>query len=121
MKNKKQKAYFYGLYAEWLASIVLFFKGYRILKRRYRCKVGEIDLIARKKQILVFVEVKGRSSLEKGLNSISYQNRRRIEKASQHFFLSHSSYNNLDIRFDAFVIVGFLKGKHIQSAWQLGE
>ncbi|MFP3339830.1 YraN family protein, partial [Micrococcus sp. SIMBA_131] len=60
----RQKAYRLGHRGEWLAAIALRLKGYRILARRYRTKLGEIDLIARRGDLVAIVEVKARPTVE---------------------------------------------------------
>ena len=52
-----------GLSAESRAAAYLMAKGYRILAKRFRSPYGEIDLVARKRSLLVFIEVKARASL----------------------------------------------------------
>ena len=56
----RQKAYRRGHRGEWLAAAALMLKGYRILSRRHRTRFGEIDLIARRGDLVLFVEVKAR-------------------------------------------------------------
>jgi putative endonuclease len=56
-----------GVSAETQASAYLMLKGYRIVARRYRSGYGEIDIVARRRQTLVFVEVKTRARLDDGL------------------------------------------------------
>ena len=53
-----------GLSAESRAAALLMAKGYRILAKRFRTPYGEIDIVARKRNLLVFVEVKARASLD---------------------------------------------------------
>jgi putative endonuclease len=59
----RRKAYRRGHRGEWLAALALMLKGYRILARRHRTKLGEIDLIARRGDLVLFVEVKARRTL----------------------------------------------------------
>ncbi|MFC2019589.1 YraN family protein [Chloroflexota bacterium] len=60
-----------GILGEKLAAAFLKKRGYRILETNYRCPFGEIDIIARHKDYLVFVEVKARKSLEFGISEES--------------------------------------------------
>ena len=69
--ERRRRAERQGLWAERLAEILLRLKGYRILDRRYRTKVGEIDLIARRGKRLAFVEVKRRKSQDEALDAIT--------------------------------------------------
>lgn len=72
-----------GRRAETIAALFLQLKGYRILDRRVRTRVGEIDLVARKGNTLVFVEVKARATLDSGVFALHPAARRRIEAASR--------------------------------------
>jgi putative endonuclease len=72
-----------GRRAEWIAALYLAAKGYRILARRVRTRVGEIDLVVRKGDTLVFVEVKARATLDSAVFALHPAARRRIEAASR--------------------------------------
>ncbi len=63
-RPERQAAFRVGISAESRAAAFLIAKGFRILARRWRSPLGEIDIVARRRQLLVFVEVKARSSLE---------------------------------------------------------
>ena len=69
----RQKAYRRGHRGERLAAAALMLKGYRILARRYRTKLGEIDLIARRGNLVLFVEVKARRTLMKAMEAIAHE------------------------------------------------
>jgi putative endonuclease len=73
----------WGRHAESIAALFLMAKGYRILARRVRTHAGEIDLIARAGDTLVFVEVKARATLDSGVFALHPAARRRIEAASR--------------------------------------
>ena len=81
-------------------------KGYKIIFRNFRCRTGEIDIIAFKKQILTFVEVKtlpgGTAEvLSHELNQIKQQ---KIIKTAKLFLQKHREYSNSYISFDVIVI-----------------
>lgn len=120
-KTKKQQAYQWGHWAEIFSMIALWLKGYRILKRRFKTKYGEIDLVAKRGSLLVFVEVKARQDFEKGACAIHSKNRRRVEKASQFFIQTHTRLQNCEIRYDAMIVSPFSYPKHIKRAWIFGE
>src|ERR1700687_4757588 len=61
---KRLAAFRRGLSAETRAALLLLAKGYRILARRWQSPVGEIDIVARRRRVLVFVEVKARARLD---------------------------------------------------------
>lgn len=73
----------WGRHAESIAALFLMAKGYRILARRARTKVGEIDIVARKGDTLAFVEVKARATLDSGVIALHPAARQRIEAASR--------------------------------------
>jgi len=82
--------------------------GFRILQRNYRCPLGEIDIVAAEKDVLVFVEVKTRRSHEYGepLESVPAAKQRQIRRTAQHYVSRHG-LDDLDARFD---IVGITLG-----------
>ena len=61
---ERQVAFKFGISAESRAAAFLIAKGYRILARRYRSPAGEIDIVARRRGTLIFVEVKAREKLD---------------------------------------------------------
>lgn len=65
--------------------------GYRIVARNYRCPAGELDVVAEQDGVLVFVEVKCRSSLAYGLprDAVTPGKRRRLARAASHYLMEH--------------------------------
>lgn len=102
--GKKQAAYRFGIWAEILCIILLLTKGYAILKRRHRNHYGEIDLIARKGNSLIFIEVKARKSRADGLEAVSRTQQDRIMRAALDFVGRNSKYAGLAMRFDLMVV-----------------
>ncbi len=76
-------AYRNGLLAEIWVALVLQLKGYRILSRRLRTPGGEIDLLAKRGQTLVLVEVKLRPSLSEAAGAISNRQQNRLQTAAR--------------------------------------
>lgn len=72
-----------GRRAETVAAWFLVAKGYRILARRVRTRAGEIDIVARHRDSLVFVEVKARTTLDSAIFALHPSALRRIEAASR--------------------------------------
>ena len=60
-----------GLSAESRAAVYLMAKGYRILAKRYRTPYGEIDLVAKRRNLLAFIEVKARGSLDEAAYAVT--------------------------------------------------
>lgn len=117
-KRKKRKAYFYGLYAEILTVVFLTLKGYRILKWRYKTPVGEIDILAKKKNALIVVEVKARRTLDTAKESVTLKMQKRIIRAAEYYINRHPECMDMDIRFDLMAIGGFFSAQHLDNAWR---
>lgn len=107
-----------GRRAEFYAAWLLRVKGYTILDMRYKTKLGEIDIIARKKNVLAIVEVKQRASLQAGHAALHPASLRRIENAAEIYQTRAPELSNLDIRFDAIFILPRFRLLHLQDAWR---
>lgn len=120
--NKRIKAYRRGIIAEYWVAFYLMLKGYRILKLRYKSKVGEVDILALKKNTVIAVEVKARAKSEDGLYAVKPKAQKRIIKALQYFMMTHPKYGQKDMRFDVIVIQMWgilpMKTLHLDNAWQ---
>lgn len=92
-----------GIWAEYYAAGLLFLKGYKILKMRYKTKVGEVDVVAKRGKTICFVEVKYRQDFDKAIEAITVKSQSRIRRASQHFLLGFGDESHT-IRFDVIVI-----------------
>ncbi len=114
----RQEAYKLGHKGERLAEFLLRLKGYRILERRYKTRVGEADIIARRGATLVFVEVKARPTLAEGMESITANQKNRVVRAARYYLAENPPCANLDIRFDVIVALPGFRLKHLQDAWQ---
>ncbi len=117
MTTRRRKAYLWGVAAEHLAAALLIAKGYRILHRRWRCPMGEIDLVARRGRQVVFIEVKARPHADGGLESITTKQRGRIERSAQ-MFLQQFSQNTSEARFDVIACAPWKLPRHYPNAWQ---
>jgi putative endonuclease len=111
-----------GLAAERLAAWALRFKGWRIVARRVRpprgSGAGEIDLVARRRKVLAFVEIKARPSAAEGLFAIDPRQRRRLLRAAEWFIKCHPEYSGHDLRFDAVVVSPGRWPRHLPDAWR---
>ena len=101
-----------GHRAEELAAAKLARSGYEILEKNYRCRYGEIDIIAHDVDDLVFVEVRSRRSLEpfSPAESVDARKQEKLILTAQHYLMSHDSPADTDCRFDV-VEVHFERGK----------
>lgn len=95
-----------GRRGEDAAALYLVRRGYDILERNWTCFAGEADIIARDGEALVFVEVKTRSSVEKGFPSeaVDAPKRERYEKIAL-AYLTEESFSDIPVRFDVVSIV----------------
>jgi putative endonuclease len=80
-----------GLLGEKLARDYLRKKGYRVLETNYRCPLGEIDIVALRKDCLVFVEVRTKTSLDFGTpqESITYSKKQHLRRSAYYYLSSH--------------------------------
>lgn len=108
-----------GARAERNAALLLRLKGFRILARRYRAPVGEIDLLAKRGRMLVGVEVKARQDRESAAFSISPRQQQRIARAMEHFLAANPKYSEHQIRFDAILATPGRLPQHIPDAWRI--
>ena len=114
---ERQLAFRVGISAESRASMLLIAKGFRILARRWRSPVGEIDIIARRRSLLVFVEVKARASLDDAAWSVTDRQRVRIIAAAQAWLARNADDRIRDIRFDAVLVAPGHIPRHIPAAF----
>jgi putative endonuclease len=107
-----------GLRAEALAGLLLQLKGYRILARRMKTRLGEIDLVARRGRSLVFVEVKARSALDGAAEALMAEQRARLARAAALFVAARPGLAALDMRFDVVLVAPRRWPRHLADAWR---
>jgi putative endonuclease len=107
-----------GLRAESLAAALLRLKLYRIVGRRVRTRVGEIDLIARRGRMLVFVEVKARGLYETAAESLQQRQRARLQRAAELFMATRPAFAGFDMRFDVVLVTPRRLPSHLADAWR---
>lgn len=113
----RRKAYRRGHRGEWLAALALMLKGYRILARRHRTRLGEIDLIARRGDLVLFVEVKARRTLIEAMEAIGRESERRIEGAADLWLSRQPDYGRLSLRFDMVAVLPWRWPVHVENAF----
>ncbi len=96
---KKNNTYKYGLFAEYIMIIYLMFIGYKIIARRFKTKLGEIDIIASKNKDLVMFEVKARKNEELTTDIVSNRQIKRIYDAMNIFLAQNDKYIDYNILF----------------------
>ncbi|MBL4726767.1 MAG: YraN family protein, partial [Rhizobiaceae bacterium] len=106
-----------GFWAEFLAAWFLRFKGYRILHMRYKTGSGEIDIIARKRKLVAFVEVKARANVQSAVDAVSYSSQRRISNAADIWLSKQVDANELSLRFDIIAVAPRKMPVHLKDAF----
>ena len=106
-----------GLSAESKAAAYLMAKGYRILAKRFRTPYGEIDLVARKRNLIAFIEVKARASLDDAAYAVTPRQQRRIIDAAQAWLMAHPEHAEFELRFDAVLIAPRRLPRHLLAAF----
>jgi putative endonuclease len=116
--NARRAAERRGKTAERLCLWHLRLKGYRILARRYKTAMGEIDLIARRGGVLAAIEVKARPDFERANEAITPRQRRRIVRALAQFLGGRPDLATLAARFDVMLVAPRRWPRHVIDAWQ---
>ena len=95
-----------GHNAEEKAKIYLEKEGLQSLDQNYLCKMGEIDLVMKEGDYIVFVEVRFRDNenYTAALESITPSKQNKVIKAATYFLLENNLYNKVDCRFDVVVM-----------------
>ena len=106
-----------GLSAESRAAAFLIAKGYRVLAKRFRTPHGEIDLVAKKRNLLAFIEVKARASLDEAAYAVTPRQQARIIDAAQGWLAAHPEHAEFDLRFDAILIAPRHLPRHLLAAF----
>lgn len=117
MDEKRRKAERRGHASEWIAAAFLFLKGYRIVARRYRTKLGEIDLIARKGDLAVFIEVKARAGDRLAVDAVSAASQARIRAASDLWLSRQHDAHRLSQRYDIVAVMPGRLPRHFIGAF----
>ena len=112
----RQRAERGGRRAERLAALWLQLKGWKILGRRVRTPVGEVDLVARRGRTLAFVEVKARATAEEAGFALDEYRLRRVAAAAEALAHRYAREGD-DIRLDAVFIVPRRLPRHMANIW----
>jgi putative endonuclease len=116
-RPERQAAFRLGLSAESRAAAFLIAKGFRILARRWKSPVGEIDIVARRRSTLIFVEVKARASLDDAAWSVTPRQQQRIAAAAEAWLAGNPGVTFQDIRLDVVLVAPGQLPRHIPSAF----
>lgn len=106
--------------AEALAAWWLRAKGYTILSRRVRLPVGEIDLVARKGDVICFIEVMERATRSAALGAVTPAAWRRISRAAESWMAQRPRFHACGWRYDLIAICPGHLPSHLRDAWRPG-
>ena len=115
--RKRIRAERLGRWSEYRAALALLLKGDRIVTLRYKTKAGEVDIIARRGDLVIFVEVKARKDLRAGVDAVSYTAERRIQNAADHWLRRQSDATRLSLRHDIIVVRPWRWPTHFEGAF----
>jgi putative endonuclease len=114
---KEKNTYRAGLVSEWIARQFLRLHFFKILESRYVTGKftgrAEIDIIAKRRNLILFIEVKNRPSKEIGINAITYEQHRRLRSAAEVYLRRKRHFGMA--RFDT-IVVSPLKISWIKNA-----
>jgi putative endonuclease len=106
-----------GLSAESRAAAYFLAKGYRLLARRFRTAYGEIDIVARRRSLIAFIEVKARASLDEAAFAVTPRQQSRIINAAQAWLVAHPEHAEFELRFDVILIAPRHLPRHLLAAF----
>ncbi|WP_374310470.1 YraN family protein [Dongia sp.] len=118
-QQRGKKARRRGLFAESLAVAYLRLKGYRVLERNWRSKLGEIDILVRKGRVLALVEVKTRADRGLASGAVLAPQRQRLMRALGHYLKTRPELAGLDLRCDVIALGRFGWPIHLRDAWRV--
>ena len=117
--ERRKAAELRGRRSETLAALALAFKFYRVIGRRVKTPLGELDLVAvAPRGPVCFVEVKARPTLQHAAESITSRQRDRIARAAELYLRSKPGLRHKAVRFDIMLIIPRRWPKHIRDAWR---
>jgi putative endonuclease len=113
---KRQRAERGGRRAELIAALWLRLHGWRILAKRARTPVGEVDIVAKRGRTLAFVEVKARATAGEADLALDHFRLRRVAAAAEALAPRFSKPGD-DLRIDAIFIVPGSLPRHVSNVW----
>lgn len=117
-RPERVAAFRLGISAESRAAFFLLAKAYRIVARRWKTPFGEIDIVARRRRDLVFVEVKARDRLDDAAESVTERSRQRIVAAAEMWLAHRPQDAQCNIRFDVILMAPGKMPRHIVNAFE---
>lgn len=107
-----------GRLSEQLAAWSCRIKGFRVLATRYRTPVGEIDLVLRRRSLLVFAEVKARATLDEAAYALRPGQQQRLSRAAAIYLRDHPVHSDCAVRFDLVAVQPWRWPRQIADAWR---
>lgn len=119
--NRRKAAEKRGRSAESLAAFLLACKFYRVLGRRVRTPLGELDLVAQAPSgVLCFIEVKARGTADSAAEAVLFRQRDRIARAAELYLGARPHLRHNGVRFDAILVAPRRWPRHLKDAWRPG-
>lgn len=116
-KARRLKALRRGHVSEYLAALSLMLRGHRILAMRYKVKAGEIDIIARKGDLVSFIEVKARATAQDSIFAVNSLTQQRIRNASLHWLQGQKDAGALSYSYDIIAVRPWRWPQHFRDAF----
>lgn len=117
-RQRRQQAERRGRTAELLCRWHLRLRGWRIVARGWRCPAGEIDILARRGNVLAVIEVKSRGDLATAAAAVAPRQRRRIARAAAAFVAIRPDLADMTLRFDVMLVAPLRPPRHLPDAWR---
>jgi putative endonuclease len=114
----RYRAWRQGRWAESAAVALLRITGWRILARDWKSPAGEIDIVARRRRTIAFIEVKTRDDLAAAGEAIGQRQQQRIRRAAGLYLARHPRLAELDARFDAVLVLPWRWPVFVRDAWR---
>ena len=106
-----------GISAETRAAAFLMAKGYRILARRFKTPFGEIDIVAQRRKLIAFVEVKARARLDDAAYALTPRQQQRIIAAAEAWLVANPNHATYELRFDTMLMAPKRLPQHLPAAF----
>ena len=119
-RARRRRAWRRGLWAEAICATVLRLRGYRIVERRLRSPAGEIDILARRGDVLAVIEVKARADFVAAAEAIKARQKERLIRAAGWVLSTRPGLAALTVRFDVMLVAPWRLPRHILDAWRPG-
>lgn len=118
MSGGRHRAERFGRWAEFLCVARLRLGGYRVLARRLRTPLGEIDIVARRGRVVAIVEVKARADVAGASEALTPRQRLRLARAGAWLLAKRRALRGCALRFDLMLVAPRRWPRHLVDAWR---